>query len=99
MGNITTLRRENEHLKNQNTGLMQAMKRVRSAMTAQAAESAEAIRELSSITAAYIGALCLSAGESVEIRHDLIKKVLEEYNVLVENGEQEIRFSIVEKAE
>ena len=99
MGNITTLRRENDHLKNQNTGLMQAMKRVRSAMTAQAAESAEAIRELSSITAAYIGAICLESGKAVEIKHEDIKRVLEGYDVLVESGEQEIRFSIVKKAE
>ena len=99
MGNITTLRRENEHLKNQNTGLMQAIKRVRDASQAQAAESAEAIRQLTEITAAYIGAICLATGNSVEIKHEDIKRVLEGYDVLVENGEQGIVFSIAEKAE
>ena len=99
MGNITHLKKQNQHLQNQNTGLMQAIKRVRDASRVQAAESAEAIRQLTEITAAYIGAICLASGNDVQIKHEDIKRVLEGYDVLVENGEQGVTFSIVEKSE
>ena len=98
MGNLTNLIKENNHLKRQNEAIRGALLRRRDELKAQNDNAVAAIRELTELTSAYIGAICLSAGESVEIRHDLIKKVLEEYNVVVTRTETGFTFSIEEKA-
>jgi hypothetical protein len=98
MGNLTNLIKENNHLKHQNEAIRAALKRKRDELKAQNDNAIAAIRELTELTSAYIGAICLSAGESVEIRHDLIKKVIEEYNVIVTTSETGFTFSIEEKA-
>ena len=98
MGNLKDLIKENKHLKRQNESIRGALQRKRDELKAQNDNAVAAIRELTELTSAYIGAVCLSAGESVEIRHDLIKKVLEEYNVIVTTSETGFTFSIEEKA-
>jgi hypothetical protein len=98
MGNLTNLIKENNHLKRQNETIRAALRRKRDELKAQNDNAVAAIRELTELTSAYIGAVCLSAGESVEIRHDLIKKVIEEYNVIVTTSETGFTFSIEEKA-
>lgn len=97
MGNLKDLIKENKHLKSQNEAIRGALQRKRDELKAQNDNAVAAIRELTELTSAYIGAVCLSAGESVEIRHDLIKKVLEEYNVIVTTSETGFTFSIEEK--
>ena len=98
MGNLKDLIKENKHLKRQNEAIRGALQRKRDELKAQNDNAVAAIRELTELTSAYVGAVCLSAGESVEIRHDLIKKVLEEYNVIVVTSETGFTFSIEEKA-
>ena len=98
MGNLKDLIKENKHLKRQNEAIRGALQHKRGELKAQNDNAVAAIRELTELTSAYIGAVCLSAGESVEIRHDLIKKVLEEYNVIVVTSETGFTFSIEEKA-
>lgn len=98
MGNLTNLIKENKHLKHQNEAMRGALRRKRDELEAKHDNAVAAIRELTELTSAYIGAICLSAGESVEIRHDLIKKVIEEYNVVVTTSETGFTFSIEEKA-
>lgn len=98
MGNIKDLIKENKHLKSQNEVILGALKRKNAALKAETEKSDAAVKELSTLTAAYIGALCLTAGESVQIRHDLIKKVIQEYNVIVTTSETGVTFSIEEKA-
>jgi hypothetical protein len=97
MGNLKDLIKQNKHLKSQNEVILGALKRKNAALKAETEKSDAAVKELSTLTAAYIGALCLTTGESVQIRHDLIKKVLEEYNVIVTTSETGFTFSIEEK--
>lgn len=97
MGNLKDLIKQNKHLKSQNEVILGALKRKNAALKAETEKSDAAVKELSTLTAAYIGALCLTTGESVQIRHDAIKKVLAEYDVMVSADEQGMTFSITEK--
>lgn len=98
MGNLKDLIKENKHLKRQNESLLASLRYKSATLREELERTDAAVKELSTLTAAYIGALCLTAGEDVQIRHDLIKKVIEEYNVIVTTSETGFTFSIEEKA-
>lgn len=99
MGNLTKALKENEHLKNQNRGLLDALKRKNSQLEGYRAESAEAIRQISEMTAAYVGALCLqNEAREIKLSHKDIKRVVENYDVEIETYEQGFIFKLVPKS-
>ncbi len=99
MGNLQKTLKENEHLKHQNRGLLDTLKRRRAQADAKEAQTAEALKQIESIYCSYIGALCLkSEARELKVLHADVKAVLEGYDVLViETDEQGITFGLVEK--
>ena len=97
MGNLKDLIKENKHLKRQNESLLASLRYKSATIREEHERTDAAVKELSTLTAAYIGALCLTAGEDVQIRHEAIRRVLDEYDVILSTDEQGITFSITEK--
>lgn len=99
MGNLTRALKENERLKNQNTGLLEALKRKNGQLEGYKAESAEALKQISDMVSAYIGAICLRNEDMVvKISHDEIKRAAAEFDLLIEADETGFSFRLVEKA-
>lgn len=98
MGNLTKALKENEHLKNQNRGLLDALKRKNGQLEEYKAQSAEALKQISEMMSAYIGALCLQNEErEIKIAHNDIKSVIEGFEVDVKTDEQGFIFTLIPK--
>lgn len=99
MGNLQKTLKENEHLKHQNRGLLDTLKRRRAQAEAKEAQTAQALTEIESIYSSYIGALCLqNEAHEVKILHSDIKRALVEYDVYVTATDDEgITFGLREK--
>lgn len=98
MGNLKDALRRNAHLENQNRGLIDALKRKNGQLAEYKEQSAQAIAQISEITAGYLGAVCLSnEAREIKILHDDIKRVLAEFDVEVQLGGDGITFKLVEK--
>ena len=99
MGNLTRALKENERLKNQNTGLLEALKRKNGQLEGYKEDSAKALREISEMVSAYIGAICLQNEDMVvKISHDEIKRAVGEFDLLIEADETGFSFRLVGKA-
>ncbi len=96
MGNLTKLLKENQHLKNQNQGLMQALSRARREVAKVKGDTAMALSEIADMVRAYIGALALNAGE-IFISHDDVKEVLSKYDMEISFVDAGYLFKLVEK--
>jgi hypothetical protein len=98
MGNLKETLRRNQHLENQNKGLMDALKRRNNQLNEVKVQSAKAVDQISTLTGAYIGAICLGAEtREVKISHEDVKRVLSEFDLTVVPDEQGITFTLVEK--
>jgi hypothetical protein len=98
MGNLQEALKRNKHLENQNKGLLDALKRKNGQLEDYKAQSAQALAEISDLTASYIGAVCLNTDtKELKISHEDIKRVLAEFDVSVELGGDGITFKLVEK--
>lgn len=98
MGNLKETLRRNQHLENQNRGLLDTLKRRNNQLNEVKAQSERAIDQISSLTGAYIGAICLGAEmREVKISHDDVKRVLAEFDLTVAPDEQGITFKLAEK--
>ena len=98
MGNLQKALKENEHLKNQNKGLLDALKRKNGQLEEYKEDSARALREISDMVSAYIGAICLGADEhKVRIEHADVSSVLANFDIEIETDEIGIIFRLVEK--
>ena len=99
MGNLTRALKENERLKNQNTGLLEALKRKNGQLEGYKAESAKALKQISDMVSAYIGAICLEREDrEIKVLHTDIKRVLADFDVELELGDDSITFKLVEKS-
>lgn len=99
MGNLQRALKENDHLKNQNRGLLDALKRKNTQLEGYKAESAQAISQISELTAAYIGAICLGREDrEIKVLHTGIKRVLADFDVELELSDDGITFKLVEKS-
>jgi hypothetical protein len=99
MGNLQKLLKENEHLKNQNKGLLDTLRRRRVQAEAKDAQTAEALKQIEDIYCSYIGAFCLqNESHEVKISHADVKTVLDSYDVLViETDDEGITFGLQDK--
>ena len=99
MGNLKKTLRRNQHLENQNRGLLDTLRRRRIQAEAKEAQTAQALSEIEQIYASYIGAVCLqSETRELKVLHADVKAVLEGYDVLVIATDDEgITFGLVEK--
>jgi hypothetical protein len=98
MGNLKETLKRNQHLENQNKGLMDALKRRNNQLNEVKAQSAKAVAQISTLTGAYIGAICLGEEtREVKISHEDVKRVLAEFDLTVVPDEQGITFTLAEK--
>ena len=100
MGNLQKTLKENEHLKNQNKGLLDALRRRNSQLEEYKSDSTKALAEISELTASYIGAMCLfTEGHEIKLLHADIKRVIAEFDVEIELSDDGIIFKLVKKNE
>ena len=98
MGNLKETLRRNQHLENQNRGLLDTLKRRNNQLNEVKAQSAKAVAQISTLTGAYIGAICLGEEmREVKISHEDVKRVLSEFDLTVVPDEQGITFTLAEK--
>ncbi len=98
MGNLQEALKRNKHLENQNRGLLDALKRKNTQIAEQREQSAQALAEISDLTSAYIGAICLGAeGHEVKVKHTDVKAVLEQFDVEISLDKDGVTFVLVEK--
>lgn len=99
MGNLKETLRRNQHLENQNRGLLETLRRRRIQAKAKEAQTTEALKQIESIYSAYIGALCLqNEAHEVKILHSDIKRALVEYDVyVIATDDEGITFGLREK--
>lgn len=98
MGNLSDALKRNKHLENQNRGLLDALKRRNAQMAQQREQSAQALAEISDLTSAYIGAICLGAeGHVVKVKHTDVKAVLEQFNVQISLDDDGVAFELIDK--
>ena len=98
MGNLKETLRRNQHLENQNRGLLDTLKRRNNQLNEVKVQSERAIDQISSLTGAYIGAICLGAEtREVKISHEDVKRVLAEFDLTVVPDQQGITFKLTEK--
>lgn len=99
MGNLKETLKRNQHLENQNRGLLETLRRRRIQAEAKEAQTTEALKQIESIYSAYIGALCLqNETHEVKILHADVKTALEGYDVLaIANDDLGVTFGLKEK--
>ena len=98
MGNLKETLKRNQHLENQNKGLMDTLKRRSNQLNEVKAQSAKAVDQILKVAESYIGAICLGAEtREVKISHEDVKRVLSEFDLTVVPDEQGITFTLAEK--
>ena len=98
MGNLKETLRRNQHLENQNRGLLDTLKRRNNQLNEVKVQSDKAVNQIVKVSESYIGAICLGAEtREVKISHEDVKRVLAEFDLTVVPDQQGITFKLTEK--